>query len=160
MLSQPCLWLARPGSTQMLHRVGRSLCQGRQCSYGTSTSWTTLQLHPMHPERVSLTTAIFEHVHVGYRVYSHRVIKFPEITTETDQQPLTDPQWCVIEFFHSQFWLNRLSSGHSECRHRANTRTLHWWCVTVILLFNLMTLNGWGMIETALQRKLWKFLQY
>ena len=49
MPSQHCLWLACRGSTQMLHRLGGSLCQGRQCSYGTSTSWTTFPLPTMWP---------------------------------------------------------------------------------------------------------------
>ena len=63
MPSQRFLWLACPGSTQKLTRVGGSLCQGRQCSYGTSTSWTTLCYPRSAPERASPTTAIFEHVH-------------------------------------------------------------------------------------------------
>ena len=55
MPSQCCLWLACPGSTQMLHRVGGSLCQW---SYG--------------PEHASPPMAIFAHVHVGCRcIYRH-----------------------------------------------------------------------------------------
>ena len=46
------------------------ICHHWQRSYDTNTSWTTLLLPQMHPERTSPTT--FEHVHVGYRcIYRH-----------------------------------------------------------------------------------------